>query len=140
MKRLWMVFFFLTVTLAFSGQTGAQVIVIANQSVKTDSVSKNDLREVFTGESTSLREGGHVVPVFQKEGTTHNDFLSTYVGESPAAILICWRGLVMSGRSAMPKTLDSDTAVVEYVARTAGAIGYIGKSAPHDGVKVLTVR
>jgi ABC-type phosphate transport system substrate-binding protein len=140
MKRPWLVFFFAVAASIFSGQLSAQVVVIANQSVKTESVTKNDLREVFMGESTSLKEGGHVVPVFQKEGSTHNEFLSSYVGESPAAVLICWRGLVMSGRSAMPKTLDSDSAVVDYVARTAGAIGYINKSAPHDGVKVLAIR
>jgi ABC-type phosphate transport system substrate-binding protein len=40
----------------------------------------------------------------------------------------------------MPKSLDSDAAVVEYVAHNPGAIGYIGKSAPHEGVKVLSVR
>jgi ABC-type phosphate transport system substrate-binding protein len=124
----------------FSVALRAQVMVIANPGVKTDAVSKNDLREVFTGESSSLKEGGHVVPVFQKDGATHNEFLSSYVGESQAAILICWRGLVMSGRSAMPKSLDSDAAVVEYVAHTAGAIGYISKTSPHDGVKVLTIR
>jgi len=40
----------------------------------------------------------------------------------------------------MPKTLGSDVAVVEYVAHTAGAIGYIGKATPHEGVKILAVR
>jgi ABC-type phosphate transport system substrate-binding protein len=40
----------------------------------------------------------------------------------------------------MPKSLDSDAAVVAFVAHTAGAIGYIGKATPHEGVKVLTVR
>jgi ABC-type phosphate transport system substrate-binding protein len=40
----------------------------------------------------------------------------------------------------MPKSLDSETAVVEYVAHNAGAIGYIGKATPHEGVKVLAVR
>jgi hypothetical protein len=40
----------------------------------------------------------------------------------------------------MPRTLDSETALVEYVAHTAGAIGYIGKSSPHEGVKILAVR
>jgi hypothetical protein len=30
--------------------------------------------------------------------------------------------------------------VVEYVAHTTGAVGYIGKATPHEGVKVLGVR
>jgi hypothetical protein len=40
----------------------------------------------------------------------------------------------------MPKSLDTDTAVVDFVAHNAGAIGYIGKSTAHEGVKVLAVR
>jgi hypothetical protein len=30
--------------------------------------------------------------------------------------------------------------VVEYVAHNPGAIGYIGKGTPHEGVKILQVR
>jgi hypothetical protein len=30
--------------------------------------------------------------------------------------------------------------MVEYVAQTPGAVGYVGKSAPHEGVKVLDVK
>jgi ABC-type phosphate transport system substrate-binding protein len=40
----------------------------------------------------------------------------------------------------LPKTLDSDAAVVEYVSRTPGAVGYIGRTSPHEGVKTLIVR
>lgn len=139
MKKQWHIFFLAAVVVLFTHPVKAQVIVIANPSVKADSVSKSELKEVFTGESSSLKEGGHVVPVFQKEGATHTEFLSSYLGESPAAILICWRGMVMSGRASMPKSLDSDAAVVEFVAKTTGAIGYISKAAPHDGVKELSV-
>jgi ABC-type phosphate transport system substrate-binding protein len=139
MKKQWYIFFLAAAALLFTLPVKAQVVVIANPNVKADSVSKNELKEVFTGESSALKEGGHVVPVFQKEGATHSEFLSSYLGESPAAVLICWRGMVMSGRASMPKSLDSDSAVVEYVSHTAGAIGYISKAAPHDGVKELAV-
>jgi ABC-type phosphate transport system substrate-binding protein len=40
----------------------------------------------------------------------------------------------------MPKSLESESAVVAYVAHNAGAIGYIGKGTPHEGVKVLAVK
>jgi ABC-type phosphate transport system substrate-binding protein len=140
MKKQWHFIFLAAAAALFTLPVKAQVVVIANPSVKADSVSKSELKDVFTGESSSLKGNGHVVPVFQKEGTTHTEFLSAYLGESPAAILICWRGMVMSGRASMPKSLDSDAAMVEYVAHTAGAIGYINKTAPHDGVKELAVR
>jgi hypothetical protein len=40
----------------------------------------------------------------------------------------------------MPRTLDSEAAVVDFVAHTPGAIGYINRTTPHEGVKTLIVR
>jgi ABC-type phosphate transport system substrate-binding protein len=118
----------------------AQAIVIVNPSVKATDVSKSDLRDVFTGVSTSLKGGSHVTPVLLKSGDAHSTFLTDYVGKNDTAFHAVWRSLVFSGQASMPKSFESDSAVVEYVAHTAGSIGYIGKSSPHEGVKVLTVR
>jgi hypothetical protein len=122
-----------------AGQAQAQVIVIANPGVKATDVSKNDLKDVFTGASTSLG-GASVVPILLKAGTAHEEFLQAYVGKSDAAYRAGWRSLVFSGQATMPKSLDGDAAVVEFVAHNAGAIGYIGKSTPHEGVKVLAIK
>jgi ABC-type phosphate transport system substrate-binding protein len=117
----------------------AQVIVIANSGVNANSVSKAELGRVFTGASTRLLDGSHVTPALLKDGAVHNQFLSDYIDKSPIALIVVWRGLVLSGQGNMPKAFDSEEAMVEYVARTPGAIGYIGKATPHTGVKVLTV-
>jgi len=140
MKRRvsWMVLSALAVVLA--QRAGAQVVVIANPSVKVAEVSKADLRDVFTGGSSNLSSGVHVVPVLLKDGAIHQDFLALYVGKSDAAFRTSWRSLVFSGQGVMPRSLESDAAVVEFVVRTPGAIGYIGKSTPHEGVKVLVVK
>jgi ABC-type phosphate transport system substrate-binding protein len=140
MKKLMFVALFLAAAVCFSSVVHAQVIVIANNSVKSSEVSKGDLRDVFTGASTSLKDGSNVTPVLLKGGATNDAFLSEYVGKNDTAFRAGWRSLVFSGQASMPKSLDSDAAVVEFVAHTAGAIGYISKATPHDGVKVLTVR
>lgn len=127
--------------LALVGRTAqAQVVVIANNSVKSADVSKSDLRDVFTGSAPSLKDGSHVVPVLLKSGAVNDEFLTAYIGKTDAAFKASWRSLVFSGQGSMPKALDSDAAMVEYVAKTPGAIGYVGKSSPHDGVKVLAVK
>jgi ABC-type phosphate transport system substrate-binding protein len=118
----------------------AQVIVIANPGVKATEVSKNDLKDVFTGAATALPGGGNVVPILLKAGTVHEEFLQAYIGKNDTAYRAGWRSLVFSGQASMPKSLDGDAAVVEFVAHNAGAIGYIGKATPHEGVKVLTVK
>lgn len=118
----------------------AQVLVIANPNVKADSISKSDLKAVFTGASTKLTSGDRVTPVLLKEGATHTTFTTDMLGKSPIALLVSWRGLVMSGQAAMPRSFDSEAQEVEFIAHTPGAIGYISQSTPHDSVKVLAVQ
>jgi ABC-type phosphate transport system substrate-binding protein len=124
----------------FAAQAKAQVIVIANSGVKVTEISKSDLRDVFTGNATSLKDGSRVVPILLKAGTTNEEFLQVYIGKSDTAYRAGWRSLVFSGQASMPKNLDPEASVVDFVAHNAGAIGYISKSTPHEGVKVLAVR
>jgi hypothetical protein len=138
-KKLLSLFLLVASASIFIVQAKAQVIVIANPSVKASDVSKNDLKDVFTGASTSLG-GANVVPILLKAGTAHEEFLQAYIGKNDTSYRAGWRSLVFSGQGTMPKSLDTDSAVVEFVAHNAGAIGYIGKATPHEGVKVLGVK
>jgi ABC-type phosphate transport system substrate-binding protein len=139
MKKLFFTFLFLAAASISTGRLQAQVIVIANPGVNATEISKNDLKDVFTGAST--RVGGvNVVPILLKSGTAHQEFLQVYIGKNDTAYLAGWRSLVFSGQASMPKVLDTDAAVVQFVAHNPGAVGYIGKATPHDGVKVLAVR
>lgn len=136
MKKLWMILLILAGASFFAGTAQAQLI-IANPGVKASDASKAELKEVFSGSATSLKDGSHVVPVLLKGGEAHNQFLASVVGKNDAAFRVSWRSLVFSGQGVMPKTVDTDAAMVEYVAHTPGAVGYIAKSSAHDGVKVL---
>jgi ABC-type phosphate transport system substrate-binding protein len=138
MKKSLQSALFFAATLA-AGAAHAQVIVIAHPAIKASEVSKADLHEVFSGSASSFKDAGHVTPILLKGGSANDEFLSAYIGKSDSAFRATWRSLVFSGQATMPKTLDSDAAVVEYVAHTPGAVAYISKSVPHDGVKVLIV-
>jgi hypothetical protein len=133
------VFLALAASSILAARAQAQAIVIANPSVKAAEVSKNDLKDVFTGASSSLA-GSKVTPVLLKGGAANDEFLSSYVGKSDGAFMAGWRSLVFSGQASMPKTIDSEAAMAEYVAHTPGAVGYIGKATAHEGVKVLEVK
>ena len=140
MKNLRYAILLLAAASIFAVHAQAQVIVIANPSVKATEVTKNDLRDVFTGASTALPGGGNVVPILLKAGTVHEEFLQVYIGKNDTAYRAGWRSLVFSGQATMPKSLDTDAAVVEFVAHNTGAIGYIGKATAHEGVKVIVVK
>lgn len=121
-------------------QTSAPVVIIANPSIKGSEFSTSDLRDVFTGASSTLKGASSVGPVLLKQGTAHEEFLTRYIGKSDSAFRATWRSLVFSGQGSMPHTVDSEAAVVEYVAHTPGAVGYISRNTPHEGVKTLAVR
>ncbi len=120
--------------------SAAEVKIIANSSVGASSLSAEDLKSVFLVNKTSLKDGSHVEPVLEKEGPVHETFLKEFIGRSNAAMQTYYRSLVFSGKSSMPVMFASDAEVVAYVAKTKGAIGYVGSDTATAGVKVLEVK
>ena len=115
------------------------VKVVANPSVRADSITPAELRSVFLEDRRSLSDGSHVGLVLAKRGAAHEAFLRQYVGKSDDELRTYYRTLVFTGTGAMPKFLDSDAEIIRYVARTKGAIGYVSADFPTMGVKVLTI-
>src|ERR1035441_5191808 len=64
---------------------GAKVKVIANPSVKTDSISADELKSVFLEDSDTLA-GSHVEPVLARGGPAHDAFLKNYLWKNDSAI------------------------------------------------------
>lgn len=128
------------VTFATGNAQIGSVKIIANSSVKSDMISADELKSVFLGEKSSLNDGSHVEPVLEKGGVTHEAFVKEYLGKSDAALQIYYRSQVFTGKGSMPKSVGSDADVVAYVAKTKGAIGYIGSGTRAEGVKTLEVK
>jgi ABC-type phosphate transport system substrate-binding protein len=141
MNKTHLSILFLGAVLGSCALANAQgMVVIANNGVKSSEVSTDELRDVFTGDKSSLKDGSKVTPATLKGGAIHEAFLKQCVGKSDAAFRTSWRSLVFTGQGTMPKTLDSESAMVDYVASTPGAIGYIGKETAHDKVKTLSIK
>lgn len=124
--------------LLVAGEATAQgVKVIANSSVQVTSISASDLKSVYLEEKSSLAGSGHVEPVLAKGGPAHEAFLKQVLRRNDSDLQIYYRGLVFTGHGSIPKTLDSDEAVIAYVAKTRGAIGYVSGGANAQGVRTL---
>jgi hypothetical protein len=125
-----------------SGSTPAagSVKIIANMSVKSDSISSDDLKGVYMQEKSSLSDGSSVEPVLEKDGPTHEAFVKEYLGKSDSALQTYYRSQVFTGKGSMPKSVGTDAEMVAYVAKTKGAIGYVAAGATADGVKTLDVK
>ncbi|MBZ5680415.1 MAG: energy transducer TonB [Acidobacteriia bacterium] len=115
------------------------VKIVANPSVRADSITAAELRSVFLAEKRSLRDGSHVEPVLAKSGMAHEAFLKRYIGKSDDVLQTHYRTLVFTGTGLMPKVLASDAEIIHYVGKTKGAIGYVDSDLPVEGVKILTI-
>jgi len=113
--------------------------LIANSSLKADTISTEELKKIFLEESSSLSDGTHVEPVLESDGPVHQAFLQQCLGRTSDDLQTYYRALVFTGRGSMPKELSSDAGVVAYVARTRGAIGYVSIATSTEGVKTLTL-
>jgi hypothetical protein len=113
------------------------VVLVANKGVQISQITDADLRGIFMGTRTRFADGSHAVPVTLKGGAVHEVFLKNHLGEGPEEFRSQWRKAVFTGQGAMPRVCDSESALIEYVAATPGAIGYVSRISSLDEVKAL---
>jgi hypothetical protein len=118
----------------------AQIIIIASPNMNVDSITKDELHDIFTGASTNFRLGLCAKPVLLKEGAAHNEFLAGYIGIRDVQFRSNWRGLLFAGQRSIPPSFDTEAQMVEFVAHNLFIIGYIHRATPHEGVRVLQVK
>jgi ABC-type phosphate transport system substrate-binding protein len=128
---------FATLCLTLQAQ---DVIVVANQDVSVSEVTDTELRDLFTGARTRFHDGSRALPVLLKGGPAHEVFLNHYIGGTSDSFRTLWRKAVFTGQGAAPREFASEAALLEYVAITPGAMGYVSHLRTGEKIKVLPVR
>jgi hypothetical protein len=134
----WGLALILSWALLYTAAAAQDVILVANKGVSISQITPTQVRELFTGVHSRFSDGSRAVPVTLKGGPAHEVFLKNYVGENPDEFRVRWRKAVFTGQGAMLKELRSESALLDYVAATHGAIGYVSHVTSPE-VKVLTV-
>ncbi len=117
--------------------SNAQVAVIANKSVTETEITKAKLIEVFTLSTNKWKNGDKIVVFDLKtEGKVRSDFYS-YLGKSPDDLKKIWMRAQLTGEGTAPKSLGSEYEVLEKVASTNGAIGFVALDKVNSSVKIL---
>jgi ABC-type phosphate transport system substrate-binding protein len=130
----------------FLGLTGGccaamaqDIVVVVNPETRISSISVDDLRAIFTGARSKTTAGLRLVPVTLKGGPAHEVFLNNYLDETPDEYRTAWRKAVFTGQGAMPMSFDSETALLDFVANTPGALGYASRIPQEGRVKLVVV-
>jgi ABC-type phosphate transport system substrate-binding protein len=105
------------------------------------SVHKDFVTDVFLKRITRWSDGEMARPVDQRAASNvRNGFSESVLRRSVAAVKRYWQQRIFSGRDLPPPELDDDEAVVRYVLKHRGAIGYVSTSAKIDRAKAVSVQ
>ena len=126
--------------LTLGHRAGAQdVMIVVNKGTSVSQITIGQLRDIFTGARSRFNNGGRALPVLLKGGPVHEVFLHHYVGDSPEEFRLRWRKAVFTGQGSMPREFATEAAMLDYVASTPGAIGYVSHVSDSQAVRVLTI-
>lgn len=107
----------------------------------TSSLSKEFVTDVFLKRVTRWQEGETVHPVDQRADTgVRRAFSESVLRRSVAAVKRYWQQRIFSGRDLPPPEFESDEAVVSYVLKHRGAIGYVSGGAKLGGAKAVLIQ
>ncbi len=134
MKKLSLIF---AASLLASPLALAEVVVIGNPS-GPDSISANEVRDLYLNRSKALPNGQSAKPFELPEGNaTRAEFHSKVTGRNDAQLKAFWSQQVFTGRGQPPAEAASASGMKAQVASTPGAIGYIDSADVDDSVKVI---
>lgn len=101
-------------------------MIIGHPSIQLDALSTQQLRRIYLARQQFWPTGQKITVVMHKQlSSTHRDFCQGYLNVFPYQIERVWNQLVYSGQAEPPLFRETDSLVIETVARTPGAIGYI---------------
>jgi ABC-type phosphate transport system substrate-binding protein len=113
------------------------VVVIVNKE-NSNSIDKNLIVKIYTGDSKNWPGGGGITPYDLPEDSPQRaSFSSGVMGKSVSNMKALWAQNIFSGKAAPPKAVTSDDEVKKAVSSNKSAIGYINASSADGSVKVV---
>ena len=141
MKKLQIAFLLLITILLFYPMSGfSDIVLVVNKEVEENTLSKEEIKQIFLRNKTRWKNEGLIEFVIQDEGTTHKEFLKTYVGRSSKQYIMTMRQLVFLGKGDFPKKFQTDRELIEYIAANKNTIGYVENDNVNDTVKKILVK
>ncbi len=123
----------------YATATSAEIAIIANKSVPADSISQRQVLDIYTGEIRTWNNGQ---PIIAHDMTQEGDVRETfyeYLGRKSSRLKSIWVKNLLMGEGSPPEPVDSEEKLVDKVAKTPGAIGFVRREMADDSVKVLAV-
>lgn len=116
------------------------VEVIAHPSVAIPRLNLTYAKSLFSMRTSRWPDGTRAwVFVLPDNHPVHSAFSKEILNLYPYQLRQTWDRQVYSGTGQAPIEVANEEEMLRRVANTPGAIGYVGRVAPHDPVRILKV-
>ena len=135
------VFLVLTLPNAVARAEAPDFRIVVHPKNPIGQLSREFLSDAFLKKTTSWKDGENLKPVdLRPDSHARKRFSQSVLKRSVAAVRSYWAQRIFSGRGVPPPELDSDDAVVEYVLKHRGGVGYVSSAAKLGTVKVVPIQ
>ena len=108
--------------------SSAEIAVIANPSVPVTHITSAQLLDLYAGDVKEWSNGAPVIVLDLKSKSVTKDTFYKYLGKSSSRMKSIWMKNMLSGEGQPPQAQETEQDVLEKVAKTPGAIGYVNRT------------
>jgi ABC-type phosphate transport system substrate-binding protein len=141
MSRLFRIGSWLLAFAALSPANAAsgEVAVIAHKSVPAEAITRSQLLDVYSGDVKEWSNGERIVLADLDVRNVVTDAFYGFLGKPPSRMKTIWMKNMLSGEGDPPASFTSEQELLDWVASTPGAIGYVDRGLVKGDVITLAV-
>lgn len=117
---------------------GGDVVVIVHPNVAADRLHRQQVLDIYAGELAYWKDDTPITVCDLKRKNPTKLTFYRYLGKTTSQMKSLWMKKLLLGEREPPTTADSEEQILDFVAQTPGAIGYIDAAHLDDRVKRLT--
>lgn len=124
--------------LGCTGMAAAELVVVTNARNGVESLSRNEVINIFMGRYRHLPGGLAALPAdLPASHPAKARFYRLLVDKDLADIDAYWARLVFSGKTSPPRPLENANQLLDWIIRTTGAVAYLDRKQVDGRVRVV---
>lgn len=126
----------------FAFTAKSQVYVVVNDSVQTDSLNSEKIVEIYTLNKSNWDNGERITVIDIKGADDAKDYFYKCINLDANSVKKIRLKKLFTGAAKPPKAVNTKKELIDMVASTPGAVGYIDKEfldKLQDNIKVVAV-
>ena len=118
MKNTYALILLILVVLVLGSTTSfAEVIIIANKNVSENSLTREEVKDIFLGDTMKWPDKTTIFFVILKSDV-HKAFLKEYIKRSTSQYTNHWKMMVFTGKGNRPRAFETEKELVQYISET----------------------